>query len=66
MEAKDKKCYQCSENKPKSEFAKNKRNKDGLQSDCRNCAKEYRILNKETMQEYQRNWYKRKRLLERI
>lgn len=48
-----KKCAICKELKPLSEFNKNKRKKDGLSTDCRECVKvyleEYRIKNKDKL-----------------
>ena len=39
-----KKCSRCFKEKPMSEFNKNKSSKDGHQSLCRTCAREYGIL----------------------
>lgn len=44
-----KKCGKCKEVKPRSEFALNRSKKDGLQSYCKTCKKEY------DHDEYQRN-----------
>ena len=38
----EKQCTKCGEVKPVSAFHKNKRAKDGLQSHCRICRKQYR------------------------
>lgn len=35
-------CSKCSENKPLDQFNKTKRNKDGLQTWCRECTKQYK------------------------
>ena len=50
-----KKCSNCGELKPFSEFGKNKNTKDGLQTWCKKCAKEYYENNKEKMKEYREN-----------
>ena len=39
-----KKCSRCLKEKPLSEFNKNKSSKDGYQSLCRTCAREYGLL----------------------
>ena len=46
-----KRCYKCGEEKALCEFSKNKRQKDGLNSLCRACAKAYRAANKEKFAE---------------
>ena len=51
-----KKCSICGELKPFSEFSKNKRSKDGLQSQCKICRKEYYENNKEKILEYQKEY----------
>lgn len=48
-----KKCYSCGETKPKSEFARCKTKKDGLQSNCKHCRKEWYQNNKEKIQNTQ-------------
>ena len=50
-----KKCSNCGELKPFSEFYKKKCSKDGLQSQCKMCNKKYYENNKEKMKEYREN-----------
>ena len=50
-----KKCSNCGELKPFSEFHKKKCSKDGLQSQCKMCNKKYYENNKEKMKEYREN-----------
>ena len=63
-----KKCNNCGLEKPISEFYKNKRSKDGLQSNCKSCVKAYyvankderkayREANKDEIKDYQKAWY---------
>ena len=52
-----KKCCTCKEPKTLDSFSKNKRKKDGLQTKCKSCAKEYREENKEFIQVKQKEWY---------
>ena len=56
-----KKCTKCKEEKPFEDFNKHKRLKDGRQSNCRECAKEYkkqyRENNKEKIREYNKQWH---------
>jgi hypothetical protein len=40
-------CYKCKEEKPLSEFSKNKGKKDGLQQRCQQCVNQYYKENKE-------------------
>ena len=55
-----KKCAKCGIIKPASEFPKNKGHKDGLESTCRACLKEYnrvyRLANRERILEVNRQW----------
>jgi len=51
-----KKCSNCGELKPFSEFHKYKCSKDGLQSQCKMCKKEYYENNKEKMKEYKKEY----------
>ena len=44
-------CTNCKNNKELSNFNKNKSTKDGYALWCKNCEKEYRILNKEKIKE---------------
>ena len=50
-----KKCSKCGEWKPISEFYKDKRSNDGLQSKCKKCRKDYYENNKEKIKEYYEN-----------
>ena len=49
-------CTKCNEEKPASEFNKNKATKDGLASHCKECRKAYRKANREAIREYHRNY----------
>lgn len=57
-----KRCTKCGEEKPKSEFWKRKKYKDGLAYHCKQCAKkendEYRKKNKKKFLEYGRQYRK--------
>jgi len=54
-----KRCSKCGKLKPLTAFYKNKRNKDGLNSLCRECCKELYKKNKEKKLNYYRNYYKK-------
>ena len=47
-----KQCFRCGKTKPTSEFNKNVDSKDGLQSYCRDCQKEYNRSNKKQTKLY--------------
>lgn len=47
--------------KPKGEFAKNRSSPDGLQSRCRQCAKDYAIANRDTTKARQAEWHAQRR-----
>ena len=49
-------CPRCGEVKPRSEFSRDRSKRDGLQSTCRVCRRNYRAENKEARAEYQRKW----------
>lgn len=53
-------CYSCKTNRPLSDFNKNKRNKDGYATECRDCKRiyleQYRKLNKEALTEKSRKF----------
>ena len=49
-------CNPCNTNKSLSEFSKNKSNKDGLQTRCKECIKQHRQDNKESIGEYQKQY----------
>ena len=51
-----KECSRCHEIKPASEFGRDKRAKDGLQTKCKECAKKYRQENKEHIKEYKKTY----------
>ncbi len=50
-------CYKCGEGKPREAFNKNKRRKDGLQSECKECVHEYQQQNRERIRESNREWW---------
>lgn len=54
-------CSKCGQDKPLSEFSINKSNKDGHQSKCKDCVKEYNSRykkeNKSVIKEYRKNYY---------
>ena len=52
-----KKCNKCKEEKELSDFSNYKRGKDGLQSKCKQCVKEYSQANKEHIKEYAKEHY---------
>ena len=49
---KTKKCTKCGIKKSLNNFSKNKSKKDGLDSWCKDCDKEYRELNKDKSKKY--------------
>lgn len=55
-----KKCTKCLEDKPRSEFYKDNKAKDGLRSDCKSCAqdksKQYYLKNKDRVIEASQQW----------
>jgi hypothetical protein len=53
---KTKKCSKCGEVKPVSEFSKDKNRKDGLQSQCKSCVKQYNQDHKEERKQYNRQY----------
>ena len=52
-----KKCYKCKEVKPLEGFNKDKRDKYGKQTKCRECERQYREANKEAIVEYKKQHY---------
>jgi len=54
-------CTQCKQHKNTLEFNKNKRQKDGLQTTCKSCQKEYIQKNKKTLQTYYQDWLEKNR-----
>ncbi len=51
-----KQCTKCKIEKDFTEFNKNKRTKDGLHSQCKQCKKEYRDKNRDNISEYKKDW----------
>jgi hypothetical protein len=49
-------CCQCKEKKLFSDFNRSKKRKDGLQTTCRECQKEYRKINKEKISTLNKKW----------
>ena len=49
-------CNPCNTNKSLSEFSKSKVTKDGLQTRCKECIKQHRQDNKESIGEYQKQY----------
>ena len=54
-----KRCCRCKEEKDLKEFNKDKSAKDGLQKKCKICLKDYRQLNREKINQYQKQYKKR-------
>lgn len=52
---KTKKCTKCQKEKTPGEFTKHKLTKDGLQSQCKECKREWSLQNKEKVKEYINN-----------
>ena len=50
-----KKCNICNTEKPFSEFSKSKAKEDGLQNKCKECNKQYRLDNKDTIKYLKKN-----------
>jgi hypothetical protein len=53
---KTKKCSKCGEVKPVSEFSKDKNRKDGLQSQCKSCDKQYYQDHREEKKQYDKQY----------
>ena len=51
-------CSKCHEVKVVSEFSKNKSKKDGVDTKCKDCCKEYRKQNADKKKEYNAEYYK--------
>lgn len=49
-------CRKCEEQKPISAFSKDKSRKDGLQVYCKDCRKQYRSNNSESIKQYNKQW----------
>ena len=56
-----KQCTKCKIEKDFTEFNKNKRTKDGLHSQCKQCKKEYRDKNRDNISEYKKDWANKNR-----
>ena len=56
-----KKCPKCGRELPLSEFHKCKTRKDGLQTHCKECRKEYYRTNSEELLEYRKDYYRNHR-----
>lgn len=54
-------CSKCGKELPLSEFHKDKRSKDGLTSQCKDCVKQYHHEHKEEIAEYMKQWKKKNR-----
>lgn len=52
-----KKCYKCKIIKDLSKFGNLKSSKDGLRYDCKDCRKEYNILNRDKKKEYNKKYF---------
>ena len=52
---KNKRCYKCDTFKSLDQFSKHSKEKDGLQSECKQCDKEYRNKNKDKAKAYREN-----------
>lgn len=50
-------CSRCQKDKPTSDFNKRNASKDGLMSKCRDCQKEYRLVNIEKETKYKKAYY---------
>jgi 5-methylcytosine-specific restriction endonuclease McrA len=61
-----KRCSKCNELKPIACFSKNKSKKEGINSQCKNCQRqyngEYYIIHKENLKEYQKKYNKKHKL----
>lgn len=51
-----KRCTKCDEYKSRDQFSRQSRSRDGLQSECKDCNREYRQSNAEHRREYQREY----------
>ena len=53
-----KNCSKCKVEKPTSEFSKHKSQKSGLSSQCKECVKEYKNSNLDSIRDYQKRYKK--------
>ena len=56
-----KECGTCHEVKDVTEFYKDKRNKDGILTICKDCMKDYKKKNKTHIAKYQKDYYQENR-----
>jgi hypothetical protein len=61
MESRSKVCSKCGESKLWSEFSKRRRNKDGLQSQCKTCCGQYHKHWLQKNPDYFKQWYQKNR-----
>ena len=52
-----KKCCKCEKISPKTDFYKNKNNKDGHLNECKGCTKNYNIRNQEKIKNYKKEYF---------
>ena len=52
-----KKCCKCEKISPKTDFYKNKNNKDGHRNECKGCTKNYIIRNQEKIKNYKKEYF---------
>jgi Fe2+ transport system protein B len=49
-------CNTCTKEKPFSDFSRSKSKRDGYQTQCKDCVKEYKKLNKRRIEDYQKRY----------
>jgi hypothetical protein len=54
-------CTKCKIEKPKTEFSKDRKRKDGLRYQCKACGKQYRQKNKHKITTYHKEYYQKNR-----
>ena len=52
-------CIECGNTYPNKSFYKNKLNTDGRRNNCKYCCREYRIKNKDKLNQDKKNWYQK-------
>ena len=50
-------CNKCEKTSPKTDFYKNKKNKDGHLNECKECSKNYTIKNQEKIKNYRKQYF---------